>query len=501
MAPGVLSDAYGHGHASGPPSPVESTNGWHSPRMRNGSQSATAAFSLPTPDASEIHDLVCVGFGPASLAIAVALHDFLQLQKESASHGASPKVRFLERQGGFKWHAGMLLPGAKMQISFIKDLATLRDPTSHFTFLNYLKKHNRLVQFSNLGTFLPSRLEFDDYLQWAASHFENVVEYSQEVESILPHKREGAQKYDSFEIVSRNLSTGATLRLLSRNVVIAAGGRPAKPAVFPPYHERVLHSSEYNTRIERLLSDKDGAYHVAVVGGGQSAAEVFSNLHSRYPNATTKLIFRDSSLRPSDDSPFVNEVFNPEAVDAFYEQPENFRSANLKKNKATNYSVVRLELLEKLYDDLYLQSIKQPDKSRWQHQILPLREISDVVDNGSNKRVDLELRNLDPLRKDRREVLSFDAVIVATGYRRDAHVEMLRNCQSINANPAGRWQAGRDYGLELDRERVEGATGIWLQGCNEETHGLSDTLLSILSTRSGELVDSIFGAAAKSNNH
>ncbi|KIW65278.1 hypothetical protein PV04_07550 [Phialophora macrospora] len=498
MAPGILSEENGHGHPSYPVSPAESTNGWHSPAMRDGSPSATSTFSLPTPDSNEIHDLVCVGFGPASLAIAVALHDSLQLQ-ESAGPRARPKVRFLERQGAFKWHAGMLLPGAKMQISFIKDLATLRDPTSHFTFLNYLKKHNRLVQFSNLGTFLPSRLEFDDYLQWAASHFENIVEYSQEVESILPHKREGAQKYDSFEIVSRNLSTGSTLRLLSRHVVIAAGGRPAKPAVFPPYHDRILHSSEYNTRIERLLSNKDGAYHVAVVGGGQSAAEVFCNLHSRYPNASTKLIFRDSSLRPSDDSPFVNEVFNPEAVDAFYGQPENLRSANLKKNKATNYSVVRLELLEKMYDELYLQGIKQPDKARWRHQVLPLREISDVVDNGPNERVDLILRNLDPLSKNGKEVLSFDAVIVATGYRRDAHVDMLKTCQSINADPTGRWQAGRDYGLELDRAAIEDATGIWLQGCNEETHGLSDTLLSILSTRSGELVDSIFGATLKSN--
>ncbi|KAJ9615571.1 peroxisomal assembly protein [Cladophialophora chaetospira] len=342
-----------------------------------------------------------------------------------------------------------------MQISFIKDLATLRDPTSQFTFLNYLKQHDRLVRFSNLGTFLPSRLEFDDYLQWAASHFENVVEYSQEVERIYPHKEDRQQRFDCFEIVSRNVSTGSVSHLLSRNVVIAAGGRPAKPAVFPPFHPRILHSSEFNTRIEHLLSDKDTGYHIGVVGGGQSAAEVFTNLHSRYPNATTRMIFRDSALRPSDDSPFVNEVFNPEAVDAFFEQPENFRSACLKKNKATNYSVVRLELLEKIYDDLYLQSIKQPDKGRWQHQLLPSREVLEVVDNGPHARVDLRLRNLDSLHKDSEEQLSFDAIILATGYRRDAHIDMLNSCQSINAGSAGEWKARRDYGLKLDRRFIE----------------------------------------------
>jgi L-ornithine N5-oxygenase len=37
-----------------------------------------------------------------------------------------------------------------------------------------------------------------------------------------------------------------------------------------------------------------------------------------------------------------------------------------------------------------------------------------------------------------------------------------------------------------------------LQGCNESTHGLSDTLLSILATRGGEMVNSIFGPLKRS---
>ena len=85
----------------------------------------------------ELHDLICVGFGPASLAIAVALYDALE-SKDPMLRSHDPKVRFLERQEKFAWHAGMLLPRSKMQISFIKDLATLRNPRSRFTFLNYL---------------------------------------------------------------------------------------------------------------------------------------------------------------------------------------------------------------------------------------------------------------------------------------------------------------------------------------------------------------------------
>ncbi|NOJ47631.1 lysine N(6)-hydroxylase/L-ornithine N(5)-oxygenase family protein [Bradyrhizobium sp. WSM 1744] len=45
---------------------------------------------------------------------------------------------------------GMLLPGSDMQISFLKDLVSLRDPTSPFTFLNYLHKRGRFAGFHQL---------------------------------------------------------------------------------------------------------------------------------------------------------------------------------------------------------------------------------------------------------------------------------------------------------------------------------------------------------------
>ncbi|KAK5037482.1 hypothetical protein LTR13_004639 [Exophiala sideris] len=468
-------------------------------RKRAGMIHPTVRLNSAAP--GEVDDLLCVGFGPASLAIAVALHDLLLEQVGVGRTATSPRVHFLERQSTFRWHAGMLLPGAKMQISFIKDLATLREPRSHFTFLNYLKHRDRLVQFTNLGTFLPARVEFDDYLQWAASHFDNVVEYGQQVESIRPRSLADGGKYDCLEVVSRDLRTGSSVTFLSRNVVIAAGGRPKRPPQFPDYHDKILHSSEYNTRIERALPEKDKAYSIAVIGGGQSAAEVFNDLHSRYPNATTRLILRDTALRPSDDSPFVNEVFDPEAVDTFYDQPKGFRGDTIKRNKATNYSVVRLELIEKIYELLYLQSIKQPDKARWQHQILPSTEVTEVADYKSTGGLLLTLTNMNPLSDKATQKLPVDAIILATGYRRDAHVDMLKDCQPINANRDGQWQAGRDYGVKLDPEHVEEGVGIWLQGCNEETHGLSDSLLSILSTRSGELVGSIFGKELAINGY
>ncbi|KAJ9657529.1 hypothetical protein H2198_004290, partial [Neophaeococcomyces mojaviensis] len=103
-----------------------------------GQDSETAAyddiFSLVQADLArksetdDLYDFITIGFGPASLAIAIAICDILE---ERATHGSrswTPKLKFLEKQATFGWHAGMLLPGTKMQISFIKDLATMRNP-------------------------------------------------------------------------------------------------------------------------------------------------------------------------------------------------------------------------------------------------------------------------------------------------------------------------------------------------------------------------------------
>src|SRR5687767_2698322 len=118
-----------------------------------------------TEAASGPHDLVGIGFGPSGLALAVAFDD----------EGPPADAVFLERGPGFAWHEGMLIEGARLQISCLKDLATLRDPCSRFTFLNYLRTVGRLNEFINLGDMRPTRTEFNDYLCWAAARVSTPV--------------------------------------------------------------------------------------------------------------------------------------------------------------------------------------------------------------------------------------------------------------------------------------------------------------------------------------
>lgn len=192
----------------------------------------------------------------------------------------------------------------------------------------------------------------------------------------------------------------------------------------------------------------------------------------------------------------MNEIFNPERVDTFFNLSPEERQRSLAADKATNYSVVRLELIEAIYHEMYIQRVKNPDETQWQHRILPESHISKVERHGPSSRLRLHIGSAKAKNATdggRREILEVDALMVATGYSRNAHEAMLAPAQHLRAQGQAEWTTARDYRVELDPAKVSPHAGIWLQGCNEKTHGLSDSLLSVLATRGGEMVNSIFG--------
>ncbi|ORY61728.1 L-lysine 6-monooxygenase (NADPH-requiring)-domain-containing protein [Pseudomassariella vexata] len=529
-------------HIDGPPfedTTFAGANGFHAAPATNGQVPAKSSLLKPT-SASDEFDLICVGFGPASLAIAVALNDAL----ENGSLSNAPKVLFLEKQTHFKWHSGMLLPGAKMQISYIKDLATLRDPRSHFTFMNFLHKNGRLVDFINLGTFLPARVEYEEYMRWCAEHFEDVVLYGQEVVSVSPQTSSAAPNKNpisQFSVTSRTLKSGEVTTYSAKNVLVAVGGTPNIPKSLPANHPKIIHSSQYINLIPKILTDRNAAYRVAVIGAGQSAAEIFSNLQELYPNSSTSMVMRAEFLKPSDDSPFVNCIFNPEYIDSLYPRSTSQRMAVLKDARATNYAVVRLELIEKLFGVMYHQKrVLGPDERKWPHRIMGLTEVLGLEsDDFDQEKLKLRIRSLRELdffdgsdsgcsvdghSEAGDETLEVDLIIAATGYQRTQHLQMMEDVgpllpekvqsplEKVSApngavavdfknGSAGLEQrtmeVARDYSVRFAPGKVAPGSGIYLQGCNEKTHGLSDTLLSVLATRSGEMVETLFGAKAK----
>jgi len=197
----------------------------------------------------------------------------------------------------------------------------------------------------------------------------------------------------------------------------------------------------------------------------------------------------------------VNSIFNPEFIDTIYPKSSTYRENLLADARATNYGVVRLELIEHLFEIMYHQKrTLGPEEQKWPHRILAGREVVAVEDVGDALRLKVALVSASgaedgPLAGE--EILYVDMVICATGYKRNAHVDMLKDAWHLLPEAASgepgvlrkdRWlvqadgaknsstrvmEVGRDYGVRFSSGAVAPGSGVWLQGCCEATHGVS----------------------------
>jgi L-ornithine N5-monooxygenase len=76
-------------------------------------------------------------------------------------------------------------------------------------------------------------------------------------------------------------------------------------------------------------------------------------------------------------------------------------------------------------------------------------------------------------------------VILATGYERQTHRALLAPLEAY----MGDFEVARDYRIVTD-ERCK--AGIYIQGFSQASHGLSDTLLSVLPIRADEIAASLY---------
>lgn len=413
-----------------------------------------------------VHDLVGIGFGPSNLALAIALRE------HHARTGQLTDAVFLDKQSAFGWHRGMLLEGTTMQVSFLKDLVTMRNPASEFSFLTYLQAKGRLIDFINHKTMFPSRREFHDYLEWAAAPFADQVEYGSEVVAVTPVTVAGAVEY--LDVVVRQ-SDGTLTTRRTRDLVLAAGLEPVLPEGMVS-DERIWHSEELLDRLPGLRDPR----RIVVVGAGQSAAEVTGHLHDTFPDAEVCAVFAKYGYTPADDSSFANRIFDPEAVDHFYAAPEEVKSRLLGYHTSTNYSVVDLEVIDELYRRHYQEKVRGTERLR----IHNASRLVEVEPDETGVRATVEF-----LPTGERTPLDADVVVFATGYRPADPLTLLgelgEHCDRL---PGGGLRVGRDYRIATSPAM---RCGIYVQGATEHTHGLTSTLLSNTAVRVGEIVQSM----------
>jgi L-ornithine N5-oxygenase len=420
---------------------------------------------MPEPEL----DVVGIGFGPSNLAMAIAV-----TEHNDAAGPGPVTAHFLERQAEFGWHRGMLLDDATMQVSFLKDLVTLRNPTSEFSFLRYLHSRDRLIDFINHKNLFPLRVEFHDYFAWAAEQVASLVAYDAEVVSVTP-VADGRGEIRALDVVYRTAGRLSTRR--ARNLVIGTGLRPRWPAGVVA-SERIWHTSE----LVHKLNGMRGAAprRVVVVGAGQSAAEAVACLHSAFPAAEVCAVLSRYGYSPADDSPFANRIFDPAAVDDFYASPEDVKQRLMDYHGNTNYSVVDIDLI----DDLYRRAYQEKVLGRERLRMMNVSRVTRVDDGTAS--VTAHVRSLVT-----GEVTALDAdvVVFATGYHNADPYAVLGDVAGLcHTDEQGRPKVRRDYRAATDA-RLH--CGIYLQGGTEHTHGITSALLSNTAIRVGEILDSV----------
>ncbi|MGI3200872.1 lysine N(6)-hydroxylase/L-ornithine N(5)-oxygenase family protein [Streptomyces sp. GLT-R25] len=426
-------------------------------------------------DAPLVHDLIGIGFGPSNVAMAIALGE----HNARAGEQEAITAHFFEQQPCFGWHRGMLIDDATMQVSFLKDLVTLRNPASEFSFLCYLKSKGRLIDFINHKNLFPLRVEFHDYLEWAAAQVEDAVSYGHEVVGVAPVVRDGVVEH--LEVTVRSAEGLAVHR--ARNLVLGTGMRPLMPEGVET-GDRVWHNSELLAKVDRLEGTSPSRF--IVVGAGQSAAENVAYLHRRFPEAEVCAVFSRYGYSPADDSSFANRIFDPAAVDEYFAAPENVKRRLMDYHGNTNYSVVDIDLIEDLYRQTYQEKVLGTERLRF----LNVSRLTDVEESAGTARA-----TVTSLVTGEETVLDADVVVFATGYSPADPLGLLGEvADHCLRDDEGRVRVERDYRIVTDPEL---RCGIYLQGGTEHTHGITSSLLSNTATRVGEILDSLLARGVK----
>lgn len=412
-------------------------------------------------------DIVALGAGPANLALAVQLLEdpnFSQLD-----------FRILEAKPEFAWHPGMLLPHAHLDTHFAKDLVTMSNPRSQFTYLNFLACHGRLESFLNLGHANPFRKEFNEYLSWTASHFEDRIDYGCTVESI-------ARKSDGRFAVHASDRSGARLCYEARNVVLGIGGRPAIPFPVAPDHPRIIHTARFLPGIADSGLGASDRPSFAVIGSGQSGGEIVSYLIREFPGCRIEVITSGFHFAAKEVSPFINELFNESATGMQFEASTERRRAIRQRYRNTNISVVEAGLLKELYNDLYEEQFF----GEGHLEIHPFCRVKSVKGDGAG--VSVEIADCET---DASLARHFDCAVLATGYEFDQGRSLMPDLASkLVESPGDGFSVGRDYALRF-KEGAKPAGGIFLNGNAARSHGLAEDVLSVLAPRARTILASI----------
>jgi lysine N6-hydroxylase len=403
----------------------------------------------------EMIDAVGIGIGPFNLSLAAMIQPLDEMRS-----------RFFDRRSHFDWHPGLLFPEATIQVSFLKDLVTLADPTSAYSFLSFLFENKRLYRFINADFARVTRMEFNQYLRWVCASLPN-LEFGRGVETML---------FDGESLVVE--LEDETVR--TKNIILGTGLTPVIPAcALPHVGTTVLHASRF---LKQHL--QTGGKRVAVVGGGQTGGEVFNHLLSDHALMPCEIswISRRPNFQPLDESPFTNDLFTPNYSDYFFSLPRAEKNAILAQQKLASDGISG-DLLALIYQRLY--QIEFLNGNNRVCNLLPQQELIAMSSSGEGWL--LKLRNG---MNNEEETLEVDIVVLCTGseYRQPKYLDQMNGL--ISMEPGGGFKMREDFSIVWDGPPE---FNIYVQNAARHTRGVADPNLSLMAWRSATILNSLAG--------
>ena len=374
---------------------------------------------------------------------------------------------FLDKKQSFGWHDGQQIPGATIQVSMLKDLVTLSEPTNAYSFLSYLTELGRIYHFLNAQFDAVPREEFRNYMEWACRKNDNIV-FGHEVLSV--------DYTNAFHITTDSMTVTAD------NIAVGVGVRPNLPlSAVPHLGTRQFHVSEFMTKAANL-----GGLRVGVVGGGQSGAEAFLDLISRpEPGLPRRVVWisRRPNYLPIDDSPFTNDYYSPSYSDYFAGLDPATRHA-LNARQILTSDGISEGTLRQIYQRIYTRRFIEGYADLV--ALYPNRTVIHVCGAGGEAwKLSLAHNEHDAVR----ESVELDVVIWATGYQ-PSPLNFLAPIESRLE------REGKEYKIDDAFAVVwDGPAGnnIFLQNAARGQRGLADPNLSLNAWRSQRILDRLRG--------
>ncbi|GAA4784678.1 SidA/IucD/PvdA family monooxygenase [Streptomyces sanyensis] len=432
----------------------------------------------PAPDAAAPGpdrplDLVGIGIGPFNLSLA-ALADRVP---------EGPATAFYEQRHEFRWHPGLLIDGATLQVPFLADLVTLADPANPYSFLSYLRARERLFPFYFAETFHIQRAEYESYCRWVARSLP-ALHFGHQVDAVRWNPER-----DLFEVDFTQLDAAggaeALCRTHTRNIVLGIGTEPWVPEPLRPLADApgvpVVHSADYLAHREALLA----AGHVTVIGSGQSGAEVFLDLLRGRPRGAEGLhwLARTEAFAPMEYSKLGLEHFTPDYTRYFHALPERVRDALLPRQWQLHKGI-DAATVEAIHRELYRRSLD----GGWPEAVMTPGVHVRTAGRVATTKVELHLEHV---QQGTRSRLTTDAVVLATGYRERPLGRLLAGLDPyMRRDAGGRPVVDAQYRMKLDPS-VTGS--VFVQNAERHSHGVGAPDLGLAAWRSASILNTLTG--------